>query len=181
METRKTQLKTALALVIALSFSLFAGAKNYSSFVPKADSYPFIVISKADMSLALVDSLGKVKVSYPIACSKYYGNKERRGDNKTPEGSFKINELLYSAHIPHDFRDGKGPVKGAYGPWFLRLSVPGFNDIGIHGTHLPESIGTRATEGCIRLRNEDILDLKSRVRLGTPVIILPEGEKIPEQ
>ena len=40
-----------------------------------------------------------------------------------------------------------------------------------------QSIGTRATEGCVRLRNEDIVDLKNRVKLGTWVIITPEAEK----
>lgn len=173
-------MKKVLLLLAALLPVISVQGKDYTSFVPKADSYPFIVISKAELSLALVDSLGQALSVYPIACSRFYGNKERRGDNKTPEGSFKINELLYSANIPHDFHDGKGPIKGAYGPWFLRLSVPGFNDIGIHGTHLPESIGTRASEGCIRMRNADLLQLKPRVRLGTPVIILPEGEKIPQ-
>ena len=167
-------------LVSALALAARA-ADGYGRFVPEADSYPFIVISKAEMNLALVDSCGSVIKSYPIACSKYYGPKERKGDNKTPEGSFKINEILRSASLTHDFRDGKGPIKGAYGPWFLRLSVPGFIDIGIHGTHLPGSIGTRATEGCIRLRNEDISDLKTRIRLGTPVIILPEGVKVNEE
>ena len=174
-------MKKLLFLVLLSSFCAFSFAQDYARFVPKVEDYPFIVVSKADMNLALVDSSGVAIRVYPMACSKYYGPKERRGDNKTPEGSFTINELLYAANIPHDFKDGKGPVKGAYGPWFLRLSVPGFRDIGIHGTHLPESIGTRATEGCIRLRNDDILDLKGRVRLGTPVIILPEGVKIAEQ
>ena len=65
-------------------------------------------------------------------------------------------------------------MRNAYGPWFLRLDVPGFNDIGIHGTHLPESIGSRATEGCIRLTNDDITDLKGRVKVGTVVTILPD-------
>ena len=161
------------ALFLALGIAAYA--QDCSSYVTEVDSYPFIVISKADFKLVLADSLGAAIKTWPIACSKYMGPKERRGDNKTPEGTFKINELLYAAKIPHDFHDGKGPIVGAYGPWFLRLDVPGYRDIGIHGTHLPESIGSRATEGCIRLRNEDILDLKSRVRLGTPVIILPEG------
>lgn len=106
----------------------------------------------------------------------YYGNKQRKGDHKTPEGNFKICQICDSHAWSHDFKDGKGVVKHAYGPWFLRLSVPGFHDIGIHGTHRPESIGTRATEGCIRLKNEDIADLKSRIRVGTPVIILPDPQ-----
>ena len=96
-------------------------------------------------------------------------------DKQSPEGTFKINQLLNAKGLSHDFKDGKGPVKDAYGPWFLRLDVPGFWDIGIHGTPFPESIGTRATEGCVRMRNEDILDLKSRVKVGTVVIILPDA------
>ena len=52
--------------------------------------------------------------------------------------------------------------------------MPGFRDIGIHGTPFPESIGIRATEGCVRLTNQDIADLKSRVKLGTVVIITPD-------
>lgn len=146
----------------------------YACFLDRMDTYPFIVINKQDLSLALVDSTGNAIASYGIACAKYFGDKERRGDHKTPEGTFKINQLLNSRGLTHDFGDGKGPIRDAYGPWFLRLDVPGFIDIGIHGTHLPESIGTRATEGCIRLRNDDIIDLKGRVKVGTPVIILPD-------
>lgn len=134
----------------------------------------YILISKEDLVLKVIDASGNVERSYPIAVSRFYGNKERRGDNKTPEGTFTINEILNARSLTHDFHDGKGPIKGAYGPWFLRLDVPGFRDIGIHGTHLPNSIGTRATEGCIRLRNEDIEALKKRIRLGMTVIILPD-------
>lgn len=57
----------------------------------------------------------------------------------------------------------------------MRLKVPGFRSIGIHGTNEPESIGTRASQGCVRLRNEEIVRLKELVRVGTPVEILPEG------
>jgi lipoprotein-anchoring transpeptidase ErfK/SrfK len=45
--------------------------------------------------------------------------------------------------------------------------------IGIHGTHNPASIGTLATEGCIRLKNEDLQELRRLVDVGTPVRILP--------
>ena len=137
---------------------------------------PYIVVDKPAMTLMLMAADGTLIQAYPIACGIGFGNKTRRGDHKTPEGTFPINEILASSSIPHDFRDGKGPIVGAYGPWFLRLDVPGYWDIGIHGTHLPESIGTRTTEGCIRLRNKDILDLKSRIHLGTKVTILPDIE-----
>jgi lipoprotein-anchoring transpeptidase ErfK/SrfK len=122
-----------------------------------------------------VDSTGEAIKQWGIACAVNYGPKKVRGDHKTPEGTFKITQLLYAKGLSHDFHDGKGPVKDAYGPWFLRLSVPGFIDIGIHGTPFPESIGSRATEGCIRMRNEDVTDLKQRVKVGTTVIILPDA------
>ena len=138
-----------------------------------------IVIDKPHLTLTVLDKDGNPVKTYPVAVSKYYGNKERRGDNKTPEGEFTINEILYAKNLYHDFGDGKGKIVGAYGPWFLRLSVPGFRDIGIHGTHLPESIPSRATEGCIRMFNEDILELKEQVVLGTKVTILPD-EVTPE-
>lgn len=145
--------------------------------LPGGPGEPYIIIDKQQLTLTLFDSDSTIVKTYPMACSKYYGPKTRKGDNKTPEGTFKINQLLNARGLSHDFHDGKGPVRNAYGPWFLRLDVPGFNDIGIHGTHLPESIGTRATEGCIRLTNEDITDLKSRVKVGTPVTILPDKQE----
>lgn len=43
----------------------------------------------------------------------------------------------------------------------------------IHGTNEPQSIGKAVSSGCIRLFNQDIIDLYSRVPLGTDVIVLP--------
>ena len=42
---------------------------------------------------------------------------------------------------------------------------------GIHGTDVPTSIGTQASHGCVRLRNEDIETLFQIVKVGTPVFI----------
>jgi lipoprotein-anchoring transpeptidase ErfK/SrfK len=52
------------------------------------------------------------------------------------------------------------------------LSLPG--EYAIHGTSasMRRSIGSAASYGCIRMLNEDILDLSSRVRVGTPVTVL---------
>ena len=165
-------MKKILILLLAL-FPVFVARAQapFAKYLDRVDSAPFIVVDKASLTLTLVDAQGNAIKEYGCSVAKNVGAKKVRGDNKTPEGAFKINELLYAKGIPHDFKDGKGPIKDAYGPWFLRLDVPGFRDIGIHGTPFPESIGTRATEGCVRLRNEDIVDLKNRVKLGTWVII----------
>ncbi len=166
-------------LVIAAALLLFCvkgGAfdGDYERYRAMVDSVPFVVIDKPSLTLTLYGEGGEVLLQCGCAAAVNLGPKTKKGDHKTPEGVFKINQLLNSASLYHDFGDGKGRIYGAYGPWFLRLDVPGFIDIGIHGTHLPESIGSRATEGCIRLTNENILALKSKVKVGTPVVITPD-------
>jgi lipoprotein-anchoring transpeptidase ErfK/SrfK len=42
----------------------------------------------------------------------------------------------------------------------------------LHGTNQPEYIGQAISSGCIRLTNEDIIDLASRVKVGSPVVVL---------
>ena len=43
----------------------------------------------------------------------------------------------------------------------------------IHGTNAPATIGTNVSSGCIRLLNADVVDLYSRVTVGTKIIVLP--------
>jgi len=45
----------------------------------------------------------------------------------------------------------------------------------IHGTNQPEYIGSAVSSGCIRLTNEDSIDLYSRVKIGTVVVVLGPG------
>lgn len=132
-----------------------------------------IVISKETMTLKLYDTNGRVIYNFPIAVGKNFGNKQVEGDMKTPEGTFSVNRIDDSSLWTYDFKDGKGEIKGAYGPWFIRLNT-GHNGIGIHGTHDPNSIGTRVTAGCIRLDNENLLKLKPLIKSGMRVIIEPD-------
>jgi lipoprotein-anchoring transpeptidase ErfK/SrfK len=46
----------------------------------------------------------------------------------------------------------------------------------IHGTNQPEYIGHAISSGCIRLTNEDIIDLYSRVKMGATVVVLAPGQ-----
>jgi lipoprotein-anchoring transpeptidase ErfK/SrfK len=49
----------------------------------------------------------------------------------------------------------------------------------IHGTNQPEYIGHAISSGCIRLTNEDVIDLYSRVKMGATVVVLsPRGPRI---
>jgi len=47
----------------------------------------------------------------------------------------------------------------------------------IHGTNAPGTIGTRVSSGCIRLVNDDVADLYSRVTVGTKVVVLNADQR----
>jgi lipoprotein-anchoring transpeptidase ErfK/SrfK len=47
----------------------------------------------------------------------------------------------------------------------------------IHGTNAPSTIGHHVSSGCIRMLNEDVTDLYSRVNIGTRVVVLPGGPR----
>lgn len=171
--TRRVLYALLAILVVVPYLGMFGMKIWYNHKIDKIANARFIVVDKETLSLKLFDYSGSEVNSYGISCGKNPGNKDRIGDLKTPEGIFHITEIEDASTWKHDFKDGRGKIEGAYGPWFLRLEVPGHKGIGIHGTHKPESIGTRDTEGCIRLKNEDIADLKNKVNIGMVVIILP--------
>ena len=171
-----------LGLLVIIPYIGLYGVKCwYDQKVAEIANARIIIIDKEKMKLSLMDYNGEEVKSYGISCGKNYGNKHERGDMKTPEGIFHITDIENSSDWAHDFKDGKGRIEGTYGPWFLRLAVPNQKGIGIHGTHKPESIGTRDTEGCIRLLNEDIVDLKDQVNTGMVVIVLPSYEDLKEE
>ena len=129
----------------------------------------WIYIDKAGFRLYLAEG-NKVIDSWGVALGKVTGNKAKAGDMRTPEGNFSVQQIQDASSWTHDFKDGKGVIKNAYGPWFIRLKT-GWKGIGIHGTHDPDSIGTLASEGCIRRRNEDLRKLKPLVAKGMKVVI----------
>ena len=133
-----------------------------------------IVVSKSDFTLSVISEKGDTLYSCIIAYGKNPGNKTMVGDYRTPEGTFKVKMIYDATSWKHDFGDGKGTIRGAYGPYFIRLNVPGFSSIGIHGTCFPESMGTMATEGCVRCTNEDITNFVKYISIGSEVIILPD-------
>jgi lipoprotein-anchoring transpeptidase ErfK/SrfK len=131
-----------------------------------------IIIAKSKFTLDTYNDKNELIKTYKVAIGKNPGDKQRKGDMRTPIGDFKIVQIQDSKSWKYDFPDDNlGPIDGAYGPWFVRLKTPKWTGIGIHGTHDPKSIGTRASTGCIRLRNEDIIELKNMLKIGIPVII----------
>ena len=128
-----------------------------------------ILIDKSDFSLTLKKD-DQVEKIYSVAIGKNAGQKQQPGDLRTPSGEFTVDEIIDSSSWTHDFKDGKGEIAGAYGPWFISLET-GWDGIGIHGTHDPASIRTMVSEGCIRMNNADVEEVKAKIQPGTKVII----------
>ncbi len=134
----------------------------------------FIVVDKFTMRVILYDVYGRVRKEYKMACSKNYGTKHKRADNRTPEGFFSIEGIYDSSEWLFTDDDGHtSNVKGQFGPKFLRLKIPVTSQIGIHGTCAPWSLGGRRSHGCIRISNDNILELAELVEPGMPVIVSP--------
>ena len=189
---------TLLAGVIALFTSCFNGKGNadeqtenkivadttvaYSEIQDKANT--FIVISKQELKLYVCEALedDTVRIAeYPVCLSRNLGQKERKGDMKTPESTwdkpFEITEIVNASKWTHDFGDGRGQIL-SYGNWFMRLKTPGFSGIGIHGsTNNESSVPGRDSEGCIRLNDNDLDVLKAQYAFkGMKVVIKREDE-----
>jgi lipoprotein-anchoring transpeptidase ErfK/SrfK len=74
-------------------------------------------------------------------------------------------------YLPRFMAGGPGNPLGA------RAMYLGGSVYRIHGTNSPSTIGHRVSSGCIRLTNEDVSDLYSRVNVGTKVVVLPMIER----
>jgi lipoprotein-anchoring transpeptidase ErfK/SrfK len=72
-------------------------------------------------------------------------------------------------YLPRFMAGGPGNPLGA------RAMYLGSSEYRIHGTNDPTTIGKFVSSGCIRLTNEDVEDLFSRVDVGTKVVVLPKN------
>lgn len=93
-----------------------------------------------------------------------------RIDTPTPIGNFKvINKRINPTWYPSD---GRNPVPpgpdNELGTRWIGIDRPHF---GIHGTIKPREIGKATSDGCVRLKNDDIEELYPLVPLKTPVEI----------
>ncbi|MBR0847796.1 L,D-transpeptidase [Bradyrhizobium diazoefficiens] len=72
-------------------------------------------------------------------------------------------------YLPRFVAGGPGNPLGA------RAMYLGSSEYRIHGTNDPTTIGKFVSSGCIRLTNEDVTDLFSRVSVGARVVVLPKN------
>jgi len=122
-----------------------------------------IIIKKTTNQLAFYED-GILIETLPVATG--------RTSDLTPEGQFKIikmyrNMPYYKKNIPG------GDPRNPLGDRWMGLNVPGTGGFtyGIHGTNAEYTIGSHASSGCVRMRNNDVRRLYSRVQVGANVII----------
>ena len=75
-------------------------------------------------------------------------------------------------YLPRWMAGGTGNPLGA------RAIYIGSTVYRIHGTNMPETIGQKVSSGCIRMLNADVIDLYSRVDIGTKIVVLPNHHHV---
>jgi lipoprotein-anchoring transpeptidase ErfK/SrfK len=97
------------------------------------------------------------------------GMYEIQHKSKHPDYTYPDSEWVRELGVePGTVIEADDPANPVAPRW---IGISDQKQIGIHGTNRPESIGTQASHGCVRLRPADILQLYRVVPKGTPVFV----------
>jgi len=128
-----------------------------------------VVIDTADKFLYLVEDGGRA-MRYGIGVGRpgfmWAGAKTITRKAEWPDWTPPSDMLVRRPDLPRHMDGGIANPLGA------RALYLGSSLYRIHGTNEPYTIGTNVSSGCIRLVNDDVADLYSRVRVGTRVIVM---------
>ncbi|MGH6874391.1 MAG: L,D-transpeptidase, partial [Aestuariivirgaceae bacterium] len=135
------------------------------------EGYPkgAIVVKTQERRLYYLTGSG-IALSYSVAV----GRPQRQWQGKT----WISRKLRNPTFVPPAFIRKREPSlprsipPGPHNPLGAAVLVLGDGTYGIHGTNKPQLIGEAVSHGCIRMGNADILDLFSRVKVGTPVFVV---------
>lgn len=130
-------------------YNYYNVASEYLEYLQAGKSGYSITINVNHRTLTLYHN-GNVFKVYPVAVGK--------PSSPTPKGTFKI---VNKAMNPG----------GPFGARWLGLNAPN-GDYGIHGTNNPSSIGKDVSNGCIRMYNNNVIELYNLVQIGTTVKII---------
>ena len=155
-----------------------------------------IDISIASQILDLLDDGGRLIRRYPVSTAAN-GPGELRGSYQTPRGRHIVRAKIGEGQPVNTVFIRRRPTGEIYTPelgaahpgrdWILTRILwlsgcePGFNRLGecdtmrryiyIHGTPDQVELGRPGSKGCIRMRNDDLIDLFGQVQTGTEVAI----------
>lgn len=160
----------ALAAMTVAMAAARAHARDYVA-APELASYPagWIVVRTAERRLYYVAGQGRA-IRYPVGVGaagrqwqgvKYVEELAVEPAWAPPESMKRVRPNLPDM-IPPGPRNPMGARVIGLGPG---------GEYAIHGTNDPSSVGKFVSFGCIRMFNDDVIDLYSRVRMGTPVVV----------
>ncbi|MGO4573341.1 L,D-transpeptidase [Microvirga sp. 2TAF3] len=128
-----------------------------------------IVISTSQRRLYFVLGQGRA-IQYGIGVGRpgftWNGTKTVSMKREWPDWSPPAQMLRRRPDLPRYMKGGLGNPLGA------RALYLGSSMYRIHGSNEPETIGYAVSSGCIRMTNADVIDLYSRTRVGTKVVVL---------
>ena len=158
--------------VFAIVALLCAGRADAREIVPFAGEYPngSIVVVTHERQLYFVTGNGQA-IRYPVGVGKagmaWHGS--ARVERKLVRPSWGPPEDIWRANPNLPAVIPGGAPNNPMGEAVLGLDRGNY---AIHGTNDPSSIGRYVSHGCIRMFNQDIVDLYGRVPVGTPVYVL---------
>jgi lipoprotein-anchoring transpeptidase ErfK/SrfK len=98
---------------------------------------------------------------------------------ETPTGTFRVLQMKRNPTWINPFTneavpagDPRNPLQG----YWIGFWTDGNNWVGFHGTLDSNTVGKAASHGCLHMHRVDLQDLFSRIRLGTPIIVVAHGE-----
>ena len=166
-------MRAFVASLFVLALSGFSA--DAAALVPFGQSYApgQIVISQHLKRLFYVLPGGQA-VAYPIATPKF--GKEWSGYARV-EGKYVEPAWSPPVSVKRDHPELPDVIPGGspHNPMGARAITLDRDEVAIHGTTraMRASVGTAASYGCIRMFNEDVIDLYERVSVGAPVVMTP--------
>lgn len=154
----------------------------------QVDTRHHVVVSAAEQRMVLLEH-GQVVGSYPVSTSKF-GLGDQKNSYRTPLGKMVVAKKIggeYPKGAVFKSRQWTGEVLPANAPgrdpiltrilWLKGRESHNRNafarHIYIHGTTEENRIGQPVSFGCVRMKSDDVIDLFNKVRIGTPVTVLP--------
>jgi lipoprotein-anchoring transpeptidase ErfK/SrfK len=169
--------KIRLGIAFFAGLALFgaAGDAGGREFVAFSPSYPAgtIVIKQSERRLYFTTGAGTA-VRYPIAVGRagkaWHGETFVQGKFASPAWSAPWVVLRDHPNLSRVIPGGS--PRNPMGAAAITLNL---SEVAIHGTtaNMRRSVGTAVSYGCIRMYNEDVVDLFHRVEVGTPVVAIP--------
>lgn len=169
------KLRLGSALFAGLAVWTAAGEASAREYVAFPQAYPAgtIIIKQSERRLYFTTGTGTA-VRYPIAIGR--AGKAWRGETfvqgKYYSPAWSAPWVVLRDHPKLSRVIPGGSPRNPMGAAAITL---GLSEVAIHGTtaSMRRSVGSAASYGCIRMYNEDVMDLYRRVDIGTPVVAIP--------